>query len=173
MMDRINSLNLRYVKVRDEDRQGIPITNIIMTRKAIRIGLDQRVEIGEFHLVGGYSMDKIIETGQDMNRIIQTILGEKISEEIWEWIRITEDRIIGMDIKEVIKMRIMKEVERGLKRQYWDNNRRNDRSSSSRSRSGSRANTSRDTFRFYKHIECNYFAKDCGSMTNTVNVQYG
>ena len=49
--DRTNSLNLRYIKVREEDRQGISMTNIVMTRETIRIGLDQITQIGKFHLV--------------------------------------------------------------------------------------------------------------------------
>ena len=53
MVDRINSLNLRYIKARKEDRQGISMTNIIITRETIRIGLDEIVDIGEFHLVVG------------------------------------------------------------------------------------------------------------------------
>ena len=58
------------------------MTNVIIIREIIRVGLDQIVEIGEFHLVVGYSVDKIIETGQGMNRIIGMTLGEEILEEI-------------------------------------------------------------------------------------------
>ena len=45
-------------------------------------------------------------------------------------------------------------------KQFSDNARRNDRSSSSRSRSGSRAST-RDRIRCYKCREYDHFAKDC------------
>ena len=54
------------------------MTDVIMNRESIGIGLDQLVEIGEFHLVVGYSVGKIIETDQDMNRIIGMTLGEEI-----------------------------------------------------------------------------------------------
>ena len=36
-MERTNSLSIRYIKVR-EDRQGISMINVIMTRQTIRIG---------------------------------------------------------------------------------------------------------------------------------------
>ena len=81
-MDRINRLNPRYIKAREEDRQGISMTDVSMNRETIRIGLDQIVELEEFHFMVGYSVDKIIEAGQGMNRIIGMILGEEISEEI-------------------------------------------------------------------------------------------
>ena len=116
MMDRINHSNLRYIKAREEGRQGISMTDVIMTRETIKIGLDQIAEIGEFHLVVGYSVDKIIVTDQDMKRIIEMTLGEEILEEIWEQIRITEERIIEVDIEENIGMRIMKEVGVGLEK---------------------------------------------------------
>ena len=55
-----------------------------------------------------------------------------------------------MDIEETIGMKIMKEVGVGSReRQYQGNIRRNDRSSSSRSWSGSRASTNRDRLRCY------------------------
>ena len=53
------------------------MTNIIMIRETIRIGLDEIAEMGEFHLVVGYIVDKIIETDQGMNRIIGMTLGEE------------------------------------------------------------------------------------------------
>ena len=62
MMDRIKRLNLRYIKAREEDRKGISMTDIIVIRETIRIGLNQIAEIGEFHLVVGYSVEKITET---------------------------------------------------------------------------------------------------------------
>ena len=40
--------------------------------------MDQIVEIGEFHLVVEFSVDKIIEIDQDMNRIIGMILEDVI-----------------------------------------------------------------------------------------------
>ena len=53
--------------------------DIIMTSKTIKIKLDHIAEIGEFHLMV-YSVDKIIETDQDVNRIIEIALGEEILE---------------------------------------------------------------------------------------------
>ena len=44
------------------------MTNIIMIKEIIRIGIDQVVQIGEFHLVVEFSMDKIIEIDQGMNK---------------------------------------------------------------------------------------------------------
>ena len=50
---------------------------------------------------------------------------------------------------------------RSQERQFSDNARRNDRSSNSRFRSGSRASTNRYRIRCYKCREDNHFAKDC------------
>ena len=79
-MDRTNSLNLRYNKVREEDRQGISMINVIMTKETNKIGLDQTVEIGEFHLVVGYNVDQIREIDQDMSKTLDMTLEEEISE---------------------------------------------------------------------------------------------
>ena len=106
MMDQTNSSNQRYFRIKEEDRQEISMTNIIMIREIIKIGIDQIVEIGEFHLVVEYSEDEIIETDQDMKRIIEMIVGEtfplleEILEVMWEPIRIRmlEDKIIEVDI---------------------------------------------------------------------------
>ena len=82
MMDRMKSLNLRYMKARKEDRKEFSMTDIIMTRETTKIGLDQIAEIAELHVVVGYNVDKIIETDQGMNRIMAMTLGEEILEEI-------------------------------------------------------------------------------------------
>ena len=77
-------------------------------------------------------MDK---TDQGMTGIIGMTLEEELSEKIWEGIRITEDRIIEEHIEVTIEMENMKEVGIGLEKDsIQENNRRNDRSSSSRSR---------------------------------------
>ena len=55
-------LNLRYFKVKEEDKQQMSMTDIVMIREIIKIGIDQTVEIEEFHLVVEYSVDKITET---------------------------------------------------------------------------------------------------------------
>ena len=51
-----------------------------MIRGITKIGIHQTVEIEEFHLVVGYSVDKITETDQGMNRITRMILEEDTSE---------------------------------------------------------------------------------------------
>ena len=48
----------------------------------IKIDIDQMVEIGEFHLVVEYNVDKTIKIGQGIIRTIGLPLGEEISEEI-------------------------------------------------------------------------------------------
>ena len=57
-------LNLRYFKAKEEAKQEISLTNVIVAKEIIRIGIDQVVEIGEFHI------DKIIEVVQGMNKAI-------------------------------------------------------------------------------------------------------
>ena len=56
------------------------MTDAIMIREMIKIGIHQIVEIGEFHLVVEYSVDKIKEAYQGMNRAIGMTLGEEILE---------------------------------------------------------------------------------------------
>ena len=53
------------------------MTNIITIKEIIKIGTDQVVEIREFNLVVEYSVDKIIETDQGMNKAIGVTLGEE------------------------------------------------------------------------------------------------
>ena len=48
----------------------------------IQIDIDQIVEIGKFHLVAEYNVDKITQIGQGMNRAIGMTLEEDISGEI-------------------------------------------------------------------------------------------
>ena len=94
------------------------MTDVIIIREMTGIGIDQTADIEEFHLVVEYSVDKIRETDQGMNRIIRMTLGEETLELMWECIRIRilEDRIIAVDIEELIGMRIMKEVGVGLEK---------------------------------------------------------
>ena len=84
----------------------------------IKIGIGQTAEIEEFHPVVEYSIDKIIETGQGINRIIGMTSKEEDLEVMWGYIRIRiiGDRIIEVYIKEVLGMKIITEVEVGLKR---------------------------------------------------------
>ena len=59
-----------------------------------------------------FSMHKMTEVDQGMNKVIGMILEEETLEVTWEHIkiRIWEDRIIEVDIGEIIGMKIMKEV---------------------------------------------------------------
>ena len=67
------------------------------------------VEIGKFHLVVEYNVDKTIKIGQGMIRTIGMTLGEEISD-----LRFTEDRITKLDVEDIMVMKIMKEVEKDL-----------------------------------------------------------
>ena len=73
-----------------------------------------------------FSVDKIIEIDQDMNRIIGIILEEIILKVTGECIiiiiriRITEDRIIEVDMEETIGMKTMKEVGVGPEKDSFD-----------------------------------------------------
>ena len=51
-----------------------------MTDVTIRIGMDPIAEIEEFNLVVEFSVDKIIEIGQGMDKATGMMLGEEISE---------------------------------------------------------------------------------------------
>ena len=73
-VDGTNSSSLRYIRVKEGDRQEISIINVIMIKETIRIGIDQIVEIGEF------SMDEITEVDQGMKKIIGTTLEEETLE---------------------------------------------------------------------------------------------
>ena len=70
MKEQTNSLNLRYFKAKEEAKNEISMTNIIVIKEMIRIGIDQVVEIE-------FSMDKIKEVDQSINKAIGTILGEE------------------------------------------------------------------------------------------------
>ena len=107
MKDQTNSLGLRYIKIKGEAKQEIPMTDI-----TIRIGRDPIAEIEEFNLEVEFSVDKITEAYQGMDKAIGMILREEISEAAQELtkVRISEDRIIEVDIEEIIGMKIMKEV---------------------------------------------------------------
>ena len=74
MKKQTNSLNLRYFIAREEAKQEISMTNEIMIKEIIRIGIDQVVETEEFH------MDKIIEVDRGMNKAIGMTLEEETLE---------------------------------------------------------------------------------------------
>ena len=81
-MEQTNSSNPRYFRAKEEDKQEIFMTNVIMIKEIIRIGIDEVVEIGEF------PMGKIPEVDQGMNRTIGTTLEEETLEGMWEHIKI-------------------------------------------------------------------------------------
>ena len=85
-----------------------------MTEEIIKIDIDQIAEIGEFNV-----LDKV-KVGQDMNRIIGMIIGEKILEITWECNSVLEDRI-DENIEEIIGMTIIteKEVGEGLEKIHF------------------------------------------------------
>ena len=78
----------------------------IMIREIIKIDIGQIVEIGEYHSLVEYNMDRITETDQGIIRTIEEILEEEILKEIYN-----EIKIIEVDTEEIIEMIIMKEVE--------------------------------------------------------------
>ena len=61
-------------------------------------------------------MDRIIEVDQGMDKATGMTLGEENLEAMQEHIKISEDRIIEVDIEETIEMIIMKEVGVGLEK---------------------------------------------------------
>ena len=71
----IKDLNLRYIRVKGEDKQEIP-----MIKETIRICTGQRVEIEEYNLVVEFNMDRIIKVDQGMNRNIGMIFDKAILE---------------------------------------------------------------------------------------------
>ena len=81
MMPKFSSLSLIYIRVKEEDRQETFMLQVIMI-KEIDIDIDQILDIGEFHLVVEYSMDRFIEIALGMIRSIRMILVEKILEGI-------------------------------------------------------------------------------------------
>ena len=77
-----------------------------MFKEVIRIGIDHLAEI-EFNLVVEFSMDRIMEVDQGMDKAVGMTLGEGFLEVVQENIKfkILEDRIIEVDIEEIIELR--------------------------------------------------------------------
>ena len=48
MTGKISSLSLRYIRVREEDRQESFMIDVAMIREIIKIGIDETEEIGEY-----------------------------------------------------------------------------------------------------------------------------
>ena len=89
------------------DKQEISTIEIIMIKEMIKIDIGQIVEIGEYHSVVEYNMDRIIKTDQGIIRTIDVTLEEEILEDICDpQIRIMEVKFLEVDtegITEVIK----------------------------------------------------------------------
>ena len=83
-----------------------------MIRVIIRIDADQIVEKGECHFRVELSMDRIIKEGHSMLIIIEMTLGEEILEEC----KITEVKILEVDIEVTIEVKTLKEVEVDLEK---------------------------------------------------------
>ena len=75
MRGQIKDLNLRYIRVKGEDKQ-----EIFVTKETIRIGTGQIAETDEYNLGVEFNMDIIIEVDRDINRITCMILDEAILE---------------------------------------------------------------------------------------------
>ena len=78
----ISSLNLEYIKANERNRQETSMIKIIRIKEIIKIEIGPKVEIGEYHLVVEYNMDRITETDQGIIQTIEVISGEEILEGI-------------------------------------------------------------------------------------------
>ena len=85
---------------------------IIIIKIDTKVGIDQAVVIGECHIEVELSMDKIIEEGHSMIKITEVILGKEILEEH----KITEVRILIVDIEVISGTIILEEIEVGLEK---------------------------------------------------------
>ena len=103
----IGCLNQNFTKAKGEDKLGI-----IMIKIDMKIDIGQTLETGECHIEVELSKDKTIEEGQSMIKITTVTLGEKILEEC----KITEVRILEVDIEVTSGMTILEEVEVGLEK---------------------------------------------------------
>ena len=100
-----NSLNLKFIKAKGEEKQGITMINAI-----IRIDTDQIVVIGECLLGVELGIDRITEEGNNMLLIIEMTLGEEILGKC----KIKEISIIDVNIETIIEMTNLEEVDVGL-----------------------------------------------------------
>ena len=76
-MEQTKSSSLKYIKTKEGDRQEISMTNIIMIKETVRIGMDQIADKEESNLVVKFRMEKITEAGQGMNKAIGMTLDEE------------------------------------------------------------------------------------------------
>ena len=93
--------------------------DIVMTKEISKIGIPQTVDIGEYCSVEEYNMDRIIDIALGIIRIVEMILKEEILEEIWDQIRIIEDKTIEMEIEDITELITMKEVGEGLEKDIF------------------------------------------------------
>ena len=89
-----------------------------MIRVIIKIGIDQIAEAEGHHSVVEVSMDRIIGEDHAMSIIIEMILGETILEKC----KITEVKILAMDIEGIIEMTTLEEVEVGPGKEKFSRN---------------------------------------------------
>ena len=101
------SFKPRFIKAKGEDK-----LEIIMIKIDIKIDTNQTVEIGKYHIEVEASMDKTIEEGHTMIKIIKVTLREEILEEH----KIIEVRILEVDVEVTIEMTTLEEVEVGLEK---------------------------------------------------------
>ena len=160
MTGKISSLNLRYIRVREEDRQETFMIDIAMIREIIinrSNSEDRRISFsGRIQYVQNY---------RDIPRYNQNYRNDFRRENVMGNLR-SNQNYRGQNYRDGYRRNYKSDnYERGRSRsrEIWftDNARRNDRSGSSRSRSCSRASTNRDRIRCYKCREYDHFAKDC------------
>ena len=138
--------NPKYSRAREEDNEEIFIVSAIIIKDTTRTGKDETVEIEEFHrprYEQNYRNDFKRGSFRGNIRMNQNFKGQNYRDRYRENYRNDRGR------------------SRSRERQYQGNIRRNDRSRSSRLRSGSRASTNRDKIRCYKCREFDHFTKDC------------
>ena len=73
----------------------------------IKICIDQTDEMGKCHIEVELSMDKTIEEGHSIIKIIEVTLGEVILEVC----KITEVKMLEVDIEVILRMTILEEIE--------------------------------------------------------------
>ena len=158
MMDKINSLNQKYSRAREEDKGYDFITGVNMTKETMKTGIDQTV-------ITRISFSSRIQCEQDYRekpRYEQNYRNDSRRGNIRGNLR-TNQIFRGQNYKGGYRenYRNGRGRSRSRERQYQGNIRRNDRSSSSRSRSGSRPSINRDRIRCYMCRQYDHFTKDC------------
>ena len=104
---RTDHLNLKFINEKGEDK-----LEIIIMKIDTKVGIDQTVVIGECHIEVELSMHKIIEEGHSMIKITEVILGKEILEKC----KITDIRILEVDIEVTLGMTKLEEVQVGLEK---------------------------------------------------------